>query len=126
MDADNFSPKFSPDQYAGMSVWDLYRVLNTMVSLKNTLDLVCCAEPSGDTSVFAWAEARETAIDAELQAIASNLAGRLGLSVDDEDVRDMAFARIDGYVPTGMWMDGRLLRMKSAAEINASKAVGAR
>jgi hypothetical protein len=100
-----------------MSVWDLYCVMTTTVSLKNTLDLVCRAESAGDTAVFEWAEEREAALDDELQVMAANLAARLDLSVDDEDTRDMAFARIDGYVPSGMWSDGRLLRMQSARDL---------
>lgn len=93
-----FQPKFSPDQYAEMSVWNLYRVMNTMVSLKNTMDLVCCGEDSGESAVFEWAEEREKALDDELEAMATNLAARTGLNVDDIDTRDMAFRRIDGFV----------------------------
>lgn len=117
MDTRNSIPKRSPDQYAAMSVWDLYCVMTTMAAIKNTFDLMCRAERTGETAVFAWAEEHESAVDEELEAIAQSLAGRVGLSRDDEDVRDMAFARVDGYVPSGMWHDGRLLRMKSAAEL---------
>jgi len=122
MDTAKFTPKLSPDQYAAMSVWDLYNVMTTMVSLRNTLDLVCRAEASGETAVFEWAEEREKALDDELQAMASNLAARLNLDRDDEDVRDMAFARIDGYVLSGVWQEGRMLRMRTAADLKKAGA----
>lgn len=123
MDTGNPTPKFSPEKYAAMSVWDIYSVLTTMASLRNTLDLVCRAEPIGETAVFEWAVERQDDIDAEIGAMASNLAGRLNLSRDDMDVRDMAFAHVDGYVPSGMWHDGRLLRMRSAADLQKVGAI---
>ncbi|MET3925968.1 hypothetical protein [Devosia sp. 2618] len=117
MDIPSTTPDFSPDKYAAMNVYDLYQVMTTTIAVMQFYNLSCCAQKSGDTAVFEWAEAREEAVSAELSAMAKNLAARLGLGADDEDVRDMAFARIDGYVPSGMWSDGRLLRMKSAAEL---------
>lgn len=122
MDTANPTPKFSPEKYSAMSVWDLYSVMTTMMSLRNTLDLVCRAEQTGETAVFEWAEERQDDLDAELGAIATNLAGRLNLDRDDMDVRDMAFARVDGCVPSGMWHDGRLLRMRSAADLKKAGA----
>lgn len=122
MDTTNPTPKYSPEKYSAMSVWDIYSVMTTMVSLRNTLDLVCRAEPTGETAVFEWAEERQDDMDAELGAMASNLAGRLNLSRDDMDVRDMAFARVDGYVPSGIWHDGRVHRMRSAADLRKAGA----
>lgn len=117
MDTAKFKPKLSANQYAAMSVYDLYQVMTTLVGVKQFFSLTCSSQSSGETPVFEWAEEREEAIDSEIAAMAENLAARLGLSVDDEDVRDMAFARIDGYVPSGMWSDGSLLRMKSSADL---------
>lgn len=107
--------------YAAMGVWDVYQVLTTLVGVKQFYNLTCCAQPSGETAVFEWAEARESEVDAQIEALAANLAGRMGLSRDDEDVRDMAFARIDGFVTSGLWHDGRALRMKSAAALAVSR-----
>jgi hypothetical protein len=105
-----------------MSVWDIYTLLTTLVSMKHTMDLLCQAQPDGETPIFAWAEDREASLDAELFAIASNLAARLNLSRDDEDTRDMAFARIDGYVPAFIWADGRAHRMSTARELKRACA----
>lgn len=107
--------------YGAMSVWDIYNVLTTLVGVKQFYNLSCCAQPSGETAVFEWAEAREQEVDRHIDALAAHLASRLGLSRDDEDVRDMAFCRIDGYVASGFWTDGRLLRMRSARELSVAQ-----
>jgi hypothetical protein len=122
MNIANSIPKFSPAKYSAMSVWDLYTVMTTLVSIKHTFDLTCRAQESGETAVFEWAEDHEELIDAELAAMASNLAGRLGLDREDEDTRDMAFARVDGYVPAFIWADGRGLRMRTARDLQKAGA----
>ncbi|NGP18889.1 hypothetical protein [Devosia aurantiaca] len=108
--------------YSAMSVWDIYMALTTLVGVKQFFNLSCCAQASGETAAFEWAEAREAEVDAHITAMASNLAGRLGLSRDEEDVRDMAFARIDGFVHSGVVLpDGRIARMRTAAQLAVAK-----
>ena len=116
MDTANPTPKYSPEKYSAMSVWDIYQMMTTLVGVRHFYTLSACADKTEDLAVLEWAEFHEAATDEELLAMSTNLAGRLNLSVDDQDVRDMAFARVDGFVPSGMWHDGRLLRMKAAAD----------
>ncbi|MBO9589090.1 hypothetical protein [Devosia sp.] len=103
--------------YSAMSVYDIYLALTTLVGIKQFYNLTCMGQADGFTAVFEWAEAREEEVDAEMLAMSKNLTSRMGLSRDDEDLRDLAFARIDGYVPSGIWLDGRIERMRSVADI---------
>lgn len=121
-DRDRATQKFPVSKYDAMSVWDLYRVLNSLVSVKNTFDLMCCAETDPESPVFDWAEEREAGVGDEIHAISINLMNRLDLSRDELDMRDMAFARIDGFVPAAMWEDGRMLRMRSALQLKKAGA----
>lgn len=107
--------------YDAMSVYDIYQVLTTLVGVRQFYNLTCCAQPTGETAVFEWAEACEAEVEAEMDRLSTNLAARLGLAIDDEDVRDMAFARIDGFVTAGIWHDGRALRMRTAADLAGAK-----
>lgn len=122
MDVASNTPNFSADKYSAMTVWELYSVMSTMVSIMNTFDLTCRSASDGESAVFGWAEEHEKRLDKELQAMSGNLAARLGLSRDDEDVRDMAFARVDGLVPSFIWADGRANRMRTATELRKAGA----
>ena len=92
------SPNFQTDKYSAMSVWDLYNVMTTTVAAKQIFNLTCMAA-AADTPTFDWAENIEKLFDVELLAMSSSLASRLNLEADDEDVREMAFKRVDGFVP---------------------------
>lgn len=91
-------PLATPSRYDAMSVWNLYTIMTTMVAVKQLFNLTCCAAPTGDDPVFEWADEQEGKLDEELQAMANNLMARKNLTLDEQDYREMAMKRVDGFV----------------------------